>query len=151
MSNITPDKYRRRVYTPLSDKLVTEQSHKDECDINNIMAKYKMTAVINHNARFAPVYGDFCGIDSFQDAMNQIVLAQELFESVPSGIRAQFNNDPGAYLDFMLDHNNLAKIKEMGLPTDHLVTGPTGAAGAWSPEPATTPAGTPPDGATATV
>lgn len=119
MSNITPEKYRRRVAYTLSDELITEQSHKDECDINTILKRYLQTGYINHAKQHAGTYVDFSGICDFQGTMEKINLAREVFESVPSGIRKQFDNDPGKYLDFMMDVRNRETIEQLGLPTDH--------------------------------
>lgn len=122
MSNITPAKYVRKVHPIQSDELITEQSHKDECDINTILKRYEATGRIDHHSQYAPMYGDFTqlGLSNFQEVMNVITEAQEMFLSVPSAIRARFNNDPGAYLDFALDPANRSEMANLGLPTDHL-------------------------------
>ncbi|AXL15207.1 internal scaffolding protein [Microviridae sp.] len=94
----------------------TEQHHKDECDVNNILKKYKANGVIQHVRQYEGKYGDFSGED-FQTAMNIIAEGKSMFESVPAYIRAKFDNDPKRFLDFVCDEANESKLVEMGLAT----------------------------------
>ena len=120
MSITTPCKYRRRSYHRAGGEMMTEQSHKDACDIHTIMRRYEKTGVIDHvNARGAE-YGNYVGAPDFKEAMDYIANAHSLFESVPAHIRDQFDNDAGKYLEFMTNEDNIDAIKEFGLPTDHL-------------------------------
>lgn len=104
--------------TAKSGKSVTQQHFKDECDINNIMARYEKTGMLidplNPPTR-QPLFGDFSGLPSFMEAQNAIREGVELFESLPARIRKMFNNDAVAYCDFISDRNNLDQALEMGL------------------------------------
>lgn len=141
MSNITPQKYRRRVQKNCGDELITEQSHKAECDINTILNRYLKTGLLDHSKKAAARYGDFCGMsDSFTSTMNMVAQAQEIFESVPSHIRTRFDNNPAEYMDFMLNEANRDAIEALGLPTEH-----------FPARPATLPAGTLPNGPTGAI
>lgn len=141
MSNITPTKYRRRVAKNCGDELLTEQSHKAECDINTILNRYLKTGLLDHSKKAAARYGDFCGIgEGFAQTMNLVAQAQEIFESVPSYIRTRFDNNPAEYMEFMLNEANRAEIEALGLPTEH-----------FPARPATTPAGTVPEGPTGAI
>jgi len=95
---------------------VTDQSFKDECDINTIMARYQSTGelpVLNQgNAQWL----DVSEMD-FQSHMNFIIEAQDLFDQLPSSIRDRFGNDPGAFLGFCSDEANTVEIAKMGLLT----------------------------------
>lgn len=141
MSNVTPDKYRRRVAKDCGDELLTEQSHKAECDINTILNRYLKTGLIDHSKKASARYGDFtCIGDSFAQTMNLVAEAQELFESVPSHIRTKFSNNPAEYMEFMMNEENRDAIEALGLPTEH-----------FPPRPATLPAGTPANGPTGAI
>lgn len=92
----------------------TKQSMKEECDINFIVAKFQKTGLIEHQRQHEGQYGEFAEID-YHEAMNIVTTAQEMFLTVPSSIRKQFNNDPGAFIDFALNEDNREKLVEMGL------------------------------------
>lgn len=92
----------------------TKQAFKDECDINQIMARYQKTGVIDFINKHQAQYGDVTGID-FQQAMETIASAQSLFNDLPSTIRTRFKNDPAQFMDFVHDPANAAEMHAMGL------------------------------------
>ncbi|AXL14615.1 internal scaffolding protein [Microviridae sp.] len=99
---------------------MTEQSHKDECDIHNILRKFEKTGMINHVAKHQGTYGDYTNALGFQEAQIVIAEAQSMFETVPSKIREEFDNDPAKFLDFIQDDDNREQMSEMGFDTSHL-------------------------------
>jgi len=93
---------------------LTEQNHKDETDINQIVRKYNKTGLIDHLNQFEKQYGDMTGYD-YQDAMNTIAAANTMFEGLPSAIRNKFDNGPAKFINFVDDEANADKLVEMGL------------------------------------
>ena len=87
---------------------------KKECDINVIMAKYQKTGAITHFNKHQAQYGMADG-QTFQDAMNLVCEAQEMFNDLPSSIRSRFGNDPAAFLDFVQDESNADEMVKLGL------------------------------------
>jgi phage internal scaffolding protein len=100
---------------------LTEQNHKDETDINNIVRKYNKTGLIDHLNQFEKQYGDMTGFD-YQDAMNTVAAANTMFEGLPSAIRNQFDNDPAKFINFVDDEANADKLVEMGLAKPKVIT-----------------------------
>lgn len=115
---------------------MTKQSHRDECDINNILKQFKKTGIVRHiSARAAQgAYQDLPDPIDFQDALHMVMQAEQAFEDLPSVVRSRFNNDPAAFLAFTSDPANAAELVELGLAT----------AQAQEPGPVTPPAPTPP-------
>lgn len=93
---------------------LTQQNFKEECDVNNIMARYTSTGAISHVARKLPQFADV-GEESFHEAMNLVVGAQGMFMELPASVRARFGNDPGSFLDFVQDPANASELAQMGL------------------------------------
>lgn len=102
-------------------RMLTEQSHKESCDMRFIMRKYEKEGIVQHVSKYKGTYGDFVNQPDFQTAMNIIAEASSMFETVPSRIRAQFYNDPGRFLEFVQDPRNIDAMKKMGLDTSHFV------------------------------
>lgn len=99
----------------LSDEpSLTKQSFKQECDINNIMAKYQRTGAITHVKNNKAMYG-FASSDSFTESMNIVATAQTMFNELPSSIRSKFKNDPARFLDFVQDEANADELVALGL------------------------------------
>lgn len=91
----------------------TKQSFKDECDINNLMAKYLKTGHMEHVNQQLPRFECVSGVD-FQEAQNLIANAASMFEDIPSKIRNRFDNDPGKLLDWVHDPKNAQEAHSLG-------------------------------------
>jgi len=92
----------------------TEQNHKLECDVNNIIKKYDKTGLILHVSKIEAKYGDMTGMD-FQRMNNIVAEAKTSFNLLPAEIRKEFENSPEKLLTFMEDPENREKAIELGL------------------------------------
>lgn len=92
----------------------TKQSMKQECDINVIMGRYLKTGQIDHLNVHGPNYG-FASSQTFQECMEIVRTAEQMFADLPSETRARFQNRPGAFLDFVQDPKNVPEMVRMGL------------------------------------
>lgn len=97
-------------------KTRTKQSFIDECDINQIMARFQKTGALEHANLNRPQYGFATSID-FNESMQIVKTAQDMFDGLPSSIRSRFQNDPGQFLDFVQDAQNKPEMAKMGLLT----------------------------------
>jgi len=85
-----------------------------ECDINNIVARYKRDGFISHLARGVPSFVDVSEVGDFRTAMTQVRAAGEFFEGLPAVVRAKFGNDVARFVD---EAGSLtrAELRELGL------------------------------------
>ncbi|WNK14507.1 MAG: internal scaffolding protein [Microvirus sp.] len=112
----TPYSARYRSPMAVYGPMITKQEFAQECDINHIMAKFQKTGLIDHVNKYPGGYGDFTNLPTdYQSALNQIIQADEMFLSLPSGIRKQFENDPGQFLEFAENPANAEKMRDLGL------------------------------------
>jgi len=123
---------RKRLSITFKKPSLAKQAFKDECDINNIMARFVKDGILQHYNQFQGQYGDFTDCPEYHDAQNRVIAANAMFLTLPAKIRTQFQNDPGKFLDFVGDKANLPAMIEMGLAKPQP---PTAAA----PPPPTTP------------
>ena len=113
------DEHPRVQFNTIGESL-THQAPKDECDINNIMAKWERTGVLDHFNKHQGQYGDFTEIPTnYQESLNSVLLAEEMFNELPSKIRRKFANDPGNFLDFATDPENIDEMIKLGLAQRH--------------------------------
>lgn len=96
------------------DEGLTQQSFREECDINVIVKRFGLTGELPENLRM-PVSGDFTGVSDFQTAMNLVVEAQAQFMTVPAEIRERFNHDPAKLIAFLENPNNKDEAIKLGL------------------------------------
>ena len=98
-----------------SGPTVTKQSMKEECDINNILARYVKTGLLTPVVKRPPMFMDVSNVGDYRTAVENVQQAQELFANLDSGTRARFNNDPAEFLDFAVDNDNRDELRELGL------------------------------------
>jgi phage internal scaffolding protein len=94
---------------------MTQQQFKAECDVNNIMAKYKKTNMISHLSKHDGSFGDFSSIEDYQTSLNKLMIAQESFGLLPSELRNKFHNDPAKLIEFINDETNTEECYKYGL------------------------------------
>lgn len=98
------------------DKPLTQQSAKDECDINVIVERAKRGADIPNLNPAPPRYGDFTEVPTdLRECLNVVRRADELFMSLDARVRARFENDPAQMLDFLNNEANRDEAVELGL------------------------------------
>ncbi len=110
------NKRDRKYAIRFNDDSLTQQSFGNETNINRIMARYKKTGILHARVNANdPMYGDFGESLSYQDALNKINAAQNMFNALPSDIRSMFDNSTVKFLDFVQDPGNNDEMYELGL------------------------------------
>lgn len=97
------------------DEKMTQQSEKDDADINVIVERAKRGALLTFNPK-APMYGDFTEVP--RDLREALVLArraEDLFMTLDPFVRRRFENDPMQMLDFLNDSKNRDEAVKLGL------------------------------------
>ncbi len=96
------------------DPSLAQQHMKDECDINVIVERFGVTGQVPVSP-IEPLYGDFSGVSDYHTALNKIRAADEAFMALPAKVRAKFENDPNALLQFLENEDNRNEAIEIGL------------------------------------
>lgn len=92
----------------------TKQSFKAECDINQIMARFRKTGTVDFTNKHEPRYGDVTAFE-YQSAVCTVAAAKSMFNDMPSHLRARFENEPARFLAFVNDERNRAEAEQLGL------------------------------------
>lgn len=92
-----------------------KQSHRKECDINSIVRQYEKTGLLTPVVERPGVFVDVSEVGDYRTALENVRVADDMFMDLPSGIRAEFANDPAEFLDFCTDPDNEDRMREMGL------------------------------------
>lgn len=107
----------KRVQTHNDLPTRAKQSFAQESEINNILAKYHATGLVDHLASYGGTYADMPSNLDFQDATNTVMEAKKMFDALPSNIRTLFDNDPAEFLAFVENPENIDEMVELGLAT----------------------------------
>lgn len=105
----------RKYATKPEGESLTQQQFKAECDVNNILARYKKTGMLTHINKHQGNFGDFSSIEDYQTSLGKLMQAQQSFESLPSELRSRFENNPANLISFLSDENNNEEAVKLGL------------------------------------
>lgn len=96
---------------------LTKQEYKEECDIVKQIKKLAVygdsSGLIQNNDTAR--YIDCSNIPDFITAQNTVIKATEMFNSLSSEVRKEFDNDPAELLKFVSDDKNYEKAVKLGL------------------------------------
>lgn len=99
---------------PGSESL-TRQEFRDECDINNIVARAG-AGLVSLTVPAAPLFTDVSEVPSdYQECLEHLFNADEQFASLPARVRERFSNDPSQLFEFLADPGNRDEAVKLGL------------------------------------
>ena len=110
---LTPDGKRKFAFFTEGASL-TQKHQAHDTDINVIVKRFGITGQLPqrlHNLNLEA----FDDIFDYQTAMNAVVAADRAFMSIDADIRARFHNDPQKFMDFVLNKDNEAELRKLGL------------------------------------
>lgn len=96
------------------DESRTDQSFREECDINTIVRNFGVTGNLPEQVR-TPLEGDFTTVTDYQTALNMVIEADAAFAQMPSAVRERFGNDAARFVAFASDPANLEECGKLGL------------------------------------
>jgi len=95
---------------------LTEQSHQESCDINNIISRATANPMLLvDSSPDRKVFRDFSSGDNYLELQNQLCEAQSMFNGLPADIRDYFDHDPANVVDFVSNPDHALEAHEMGL------------------------------------
>ncbi|WNK12756.1 MAG: internal scaffolding protein [Microvirus sp.] len=97
-----------------SGESLTQQSMRDEADINVLVKRFGVTGQMPVSVR-VPEYQDFDAVFDYQSAQNAIIEADRSFMAMPADVRNRFGNSPQAFLEFCANPDNLDEMRKLGL------------------------------------
>lgn len=102
----------------------TDQSQKDDCDVNNIMAKFQRTGQITHLAKKSGTYYDSSEIPDLHQALQIVNEAGQNFSQLPAILRKKFNHDPQEFVKYLQDPSNDEEAIKLGLKKKKVASEP---------------------------
>lgn len=81
----------------------TQQSFRDDCDINKIVAKFsrngELDALLSARNDIEALYRDVSDLPDYKDALDVVSSVDDVFDSLPAKLRSHFHNDPAVFAD----------------------------------------------------
>lgn len=94
---------------------LTRQEFADQCDILNIMHTFTTTGVLTHVSPIRAEYGDFTDVPDYESCLKTVMVADDLFMSLPPELRAKFDNNPAHFFEFSSNPDNKDEMIKLGL------------------------------------
>jgi hypothetical protein len=120
------DTYEEKQGIIFKEPTMTVQSEKDNCDINVIMNRYATcgTPLPYRTDGVQPVYADVSELGDYMENFQRCKQAEEMFNSLPSALRKELDNNPANLLAFIQDEANRERCVEYGLINKPIVEAP---------------------------
>jgi phage internal scaffolding protein len=99
------------VYAHNTEKSMTHQEFADECDINNLMKRYRY----NQLPDVPTTIGSFSQVTDYKEMLEATIHTRNAFDLLPAHLRQRFGNDPQQIIDFLGDSNNRDEAVKLGL------------------------------------
>lgn len=112
---VVPIRDGPRIYSQVGERSLTQQSMKDECDVNLIVARHAKTGAIPHITSREPVFGDFTDSVDLKQSLDNVMDAQERFSRFPSRVRQAAQNDPVRFLEMLATQEGSQYLYDAGL------------------------------------
>lgn len=104
-----------RYITTIDGPSMTKQSHKDECDIHNILSQFKRTGIMTHVKNSGAKFDDLPSDIDFQTSLHTVMEAERQFSLLPSKVRAHYGNDPVQLLAALHDPSRAEELRGFGI------------------------------------
>lgn len=117
---VDPTHERIRVLHPTGGPMMTKQEMALDTDVNIIMNKWLHAGVPPAHTGREARYGDFSGEMSYQQSLNAVLEAQQMFDELPALVRKACDNDPGKFLEMCADESRIEELKKLGLVEERL-------------------------------
>lgn len=96
------------------DESLTDQSGKEDADINTLIKRFGVTGTVPVLDR-VPLQSDFVGVIDYHSAMNTLLAADDTFMELPADLRSRFNHSPHEFLNFCSNPANRDEMIKLGL------------------------------------
>lgn len=96
-----------------NDPGVTEQSHKDNCDITYILNQYIRSGVSPQIPE--SVFKDLTLLPDYQTCLNTVSQIDSLFKDLPLAVRQAYDFNPAAFMDAVEDPTQRDTLTKLGV------------------------------------
>ena len=112
----------------------TDQQYKDDCDVNEIIRRYKKDGIVPHVKNINAQFADVSDIPSLMEGIERIDAAKEEWLKVPASIRKKHGNSVVNFYNWLADPANQDEAVKLGLkkkpkPAEEPVAAPKAAEG----------------------
>ena len=109
------DTYHEKQGYTFNEPSLTVQAEEPNCNINNIMQRYATQGILPATNAAAAQYADVSNIGDYMECLQVVQNAQNAFDSLPSALRKELDNNPANLVTFIQNPANKERCVEYGL------------------------------------
>lgn len=109
------DTYHEKQGYTFNEPSLTVQAEEPNCNINNIMQRYATQGILPPTNGTEPQYADVSNIGDYMECLQVVQNAQQAFDSLPSALRKELDNNPANLVTFIQNPANKERCVEFGL------------------------------------
>jgi phage internal scaffolding protein len=103
-----------KVQTYISQQKIVDESQRELTDVHALLEPAIKRGLLRHATKFTEEYDDIPAID-YQEALNTVAKADQMFAELPTKWKNRFNQDPNEFLKFVHDPANGNEMISMGM------------------------------------
>lgn len=107
-------KGKRKVITVLGTEEKTEQAQKHLTDVHALLEPAKKRGLLRHAYDYEGEYDDIPPL-TYEDALNTVAKAEQMFDALPRDIKNKHGNNPSNFLAWAQDPANGEQMLKMGI------------------------------------
>ena len=109
------DTYHEKQGIEFKQPSLTVQAEEPNCNINNIMQRYATQGILPPTNGAEAQYADVSNIGDYMECLQVVQNAQNAFDSLPSALRKELDNNPANLVTFIQNPANKERCVEFGL------------------------------------
>lgn len=133
-------KPKRKVITVMDKSSKVDQAQAHLTDVHTLLEPAIKAGLLRHVIQYEGEYDDI-PVKTYEEGLNAVSKANQMFEALPAAIRNEFGNDTKTFLAFTQNPANVGRMQELGI-----LKGNDGLTGKGTPSGAPTPTDTNGDG-----
>ena len=98
----------------MGTKKIVDESQKQLTDVSVLLEPAIKNGLLRHSTKFTEEYDDIPSI-TYQDALQTVATATQMFQELPNAWRKRFHNDPKEFLEFTANPENATEMQKMGM------------------------------------
>ena len=103
-----------KVQSHMGTETRVDQAQTQMTDISKLLEPAMRKGLLKHSIQYSDQYDDIPST-TYQEALNTVAKAEQMFDDLPINMRNRFNNNPSEFLEFTHNPANAPEMAKLGM------------------------------------